>query len=123
MRGDPLSPRRAVARSDRASGGGQTTYVLDTSVLLAEPWSLTRFRQHDVVIPLVVLTELEAKRHHPELGWAARRCLRQLEELRTVHGTLLDPMTANAEGGTIRVEINHADPSGLPAGLTGDSKG
>ena len=46
------------------------TYVLDTSVLLADPRSLSRFDEHDVVLPIVVVTELEAKRHHPELGWA-----------------------------------------------------
>ena len=51
-------------------------YVLDTSVLLADPRSLCRFDEHEVVLPLVVLTELEGKRHHPELGWAARQALR-----------------------------------------------
>ena len=49
------------------------TYVLDTSVLLSDPRALMRFDEHDVVIPIVVLIELEAKRHHPDLGWAARR--------------------------------------------------
>ena len=47
-------------------------YVLDTSVLLADPWSLARFDGHEVVLPLVVISELEGKRHHPELGWFAR---------------------------------------------------
>ena len=51
-----------------------TVYVIDTSVLLADPLAVTRFAEHEVVVPLVVLTELEGKRHHPELGWAARRC-------------------------------------------------
>jgi PhoH-like ATPase len=63
-----------------------TVYVIDTSVLLADPLAVTRFAEHEVVIPLVVLTELEGKRHHPELGWAARRCLRFLEDLRNQHG-------------------------------------
>ena len=53
------------------------TYVLDTSVLLSEPQALRRFEEHAVVLPLVVLTELEAKRHHPDLGWAARAALRE----------------------------------------------
>ena len=48
-------------------------YVLDTSVLLSDPWALTRFDEHEVVLPLVVISELEGKRHHPELGWFARR--------------------------------------------------
>ncbi len=95
--------------------------MLDTSVLLADPWSLGRFAEHDVVIPLVVLTELEGKRHHPELGWAARQTLRMLEELRVAHGSLLRPMPANEEGGTLRVEVNHTETAGFPASLSNDT--
>jgi PhoH-like ATPase len=98
-----------------------TIYVVDTSVLLADPLSVTRFAEHEVVLPLVVLTELEAKRHHPELGWAARRSLHLLEELRTRHGSLTSPMPVNDEGGTIRVELNHQDVSGLPQPLASES--
>jgi len=47
--------------------------VLDTSVLLSDPGAFHRFAEHEVVIPLVVISELEGKRHHPELGWFARR--------------------------------------------------
>jgi PhoH-like ATPase len=96
-------------------------YVLDTSVLLSDPVALQRFAEHEVVIPLVVLTELEAKRHHPELGWAARQVLRMLEDLRLAHGSLLRPMPANEEGGTLRVEVNHTDTAGFPAALTRDT--
>ena len=80
-----------------------------------------RFDEHAVVLPLVVLTELEGKRHHPELGWAARRALRQLEGLRTKHGSLMLPVPINDQGGTVRVEINHQDTAGLPTLLTVDS--
>ncbi len=62
------------------------TYVLDTSVLLADPRALVRFDEHEVVLPIVVLMELEAKRNHPELGWAARQTLRMLEQFRTEAG-------------------------------------
>jgi PhoH-like ATPase len=98
------------------------TYVLDTSVLLADPWALGRFAEHDVVLPLVVLTELEAKRHHPELGWAARQTLRNLEAMRLQHGSLLHAMPANEGGGSLRVEINHQDTAGLPLALRGDEQ-
>jgi PhoH-like ATPase len=96
-------------------------YVLDTSVLLADPRALARFEEHEVVLPIVVLLELESKRNHPELGWAARQALRTLEELRIRHGGLVHPLPVNDEGGTLRVELNHQDPTALPAGLTGDS--
>jgi PhoH-like ATPase len=96
------------------------TYVLDTSVLLADPKAIFRFDEHDVVLPLVVLTELEAKRHHPELGWSARLALRTLEELRAKYGSLTLPMPINDLGGSVRVEINHQDAAGLPMGLGND---
>lgn len=90
-------------------------------MLLSDPRALTSFAEHHVVIPLVVLTELEEKRHHPELGWAARSALRTLESLRTQHGTLTEPMCANDEGGTVRVEVNHAEVDGLAPALRTDA--
>lgn len=95
--------------------------MLDTSVLLADPNALMRFEEHEVVVPVVVLLELESKRNHPELGWAARQALRTLEDLRVAHGGLVAPMPVNDDGGTLRVELNHQDPSALPASLTGDT--
>lgn len=97
------------------------TYVLDTSVLLSDPHALRKFAEHSVVLPLVVINELEAKRHHPELGWFARTALRHLEELRHIHGRLDLPLLANDDGGTVQVELNHTDPSVLPAGFRGDA--
>lgn len=116
--------RRAAPRPTRAARSAPpptTTYVLDTSVLLSDPRSLTRFEEHATVLPVVVLTELESKRHHPELGWAARQALRALEELRLRHGSLTEPMPVNQAGGTLRVELNHQETSRLPAGLTADN--
>jgi PhoH-like ATPase len=101
-----------------ANGSRKTcTYVLDTSVLLADPAALKRFHEHDVVLPVVVITELEAKRHHPELGYFARAALRMLDELRVLHGRLDEPVPIGDEGGTVRVELNHSDPSLLPSGF------
>ena len=97
------------------------TYVLDTSVLLADPASVFRFDEHEVVLPLVVIAELEAKRDHPELGWAARRSLRLLEDLRARYGSLVRSMPITPHGGTFRVEINHMDATGLPAALISDN--
>ena len=71
-----------------ATSNDVITYVLDTSVLLSDPTALFQFEENRVVIPLVVLTELEAKRHHPDLGWAARQALRSLEDIRIAHGQL-----------------------------------
>jgi PhoH-like ATPase len=111
------SPYAPAARPRTTRSRDHRTYVLDTSVLLADPRALLRFDEHEVVLPVVVLTELEAKRDHPELGWAARRALRLLEEFRTEHGSLTDALPAGEHGGTLRVELNHTDTSCLPRSL------
>ncbi|MGV9824352.1 MULTISPECIES: PhoH family protein [unclassified Gordonia (in: high G+C Gram-positive bacteria)] len=101
------------------------TYVLDTSVLLSDPWAVTRFAEHHVVLPLVVIGELEGKRHHHELGWFAREALRMLDDLRLEYGRLDKPIPIGDVGGTLQVELNHTDPAVLPAGFrteTNDSR-
>ncbi|GCE78471.1 PhoH family protein [Cellulomonas biazotea] len=97
--------------------GGRITYVLDTSVLLSDPRAILRFAEHDVVLPVVVITELEAKRHHAELGYFARSALRMLDDLRIKHGRLDHPLPMTEQGGTLCVELNHTDPGVLPAGF------
>ena len=97
------------------------TYVLDTSVLLSDPWAVMRFAEHHVVLPLVVIGELEGKRHHHELGWFARESLRMLDDLRLVHGRLDVPIPIGDDGGTVQVELNHTDPAVLPAGFRTDT--
>ncbi len=99
------------------TGEQRRTYVIDTSVLLSDPKALLRFKEHEVVVPVVVVTELEAKRHHPELGYFARSALRFLDDLRIAHGRLDAPVAIGDEGGSLRVELNHTDPDVLPAGF------
>ena len=84
------------------TSSSRRTYVIDTSVLLSDPHALRRFAEHDVVLPVVVITELEAKRHHSELGDFARTALRHLDDLRIRHGRLDAPVPANDLGGTSR---------------------
>ncbi len=100
-----------------SEAGVRRTFVLDTSVLLADPGAVQRFDEHEVVLPVVVITELEAKRDHPELGYFARAALRRLDALRVQHGRLDRPVPVGEHGGTIRVELNHTDASSLPSGF------
>ena len=93
------------------------TYVLDTSVLLSDPSALFRFEEHEVVIPVVVITELESKRTHPELGYFARSALRSLDDLRIKYGRLDAPLPLGDKGGVLRVELNHTNADILPAGF------
>ena len=92
------------------------TYVLDTSVLLSDPRAISRSAEHNVVIPVVVISELEGKRHDPEIGYFARQALRLLDDLRTDHGRLDFPIPIG-EGGTLRVELNNTDAAVLPSGM------
>jgi len=110
-----ISRRRAAAPS-RGTESALRTYVLDTSVLLSDPRALFRFAEHSVVIPIVVVTELEGKRHDPEIGYFARQALRHLDDLRVEHGRLDFPVPTDG-GGTIRVELNSSDPTVLPSGM------
>ena len=96
------------------------TYILDTSVLLADPTALTRFAEHQVVLPIAVIGELESKRDHPELGYFARGALRFLDDIRVENGRLDKPMVITPEGGTLSVELNHSDSSSLPPGFFRD---
>lgn len=110
-------PRPSTSTGEARSGSvAQRTYVLDTSVLLSDPQALLRFAEHDVVLPVVVISELEGKRHDPELGYFARQALRLLDDLRLKHERLDFPVEVG-DGGSFRVELNHSNMSVLPSGL------
>lgn len=120
-----MSPQSSGATRSRTSGLRQTnekvrqterTYVLDTSVLLSDPQALFRFAEHAVVIPVVVISELEKKRNDPEIGYFARQALRHLDDLRVKHERLDFPI-AIGDGGSLRVELNHTNQAVLPSGL------
>ncbi len=96
---------------------GVKTYVIDTSVLLSDPKAIIKFAEHQVVIPIVVITELEGKRHHPDLGYFARNALRLLDDLRSKNGRLDKPLTINDEGGILLVDLNHTSCDCMPEGF------
>jgi PhoH-like ATPase len=106
------SETAAKKKSDVAT----KTYVLDTSVLLSDPRALFKFKEQEVVIPIIVINELEKKRHDPEIGYYARQALRNLDDLRAEHERLDFPIQVG-DGGTLRVELNHIDQSVLPSGM------
>ncbi|MFT4228169.1 PhoH family protein [Micropruina sp.] len=113
-------PRTASSSRSFVSTAADTsvrTYVIDTSVLLSDPHAVRNFHEHEVIVPIVVVTELEAKRNHPELGYFARTALRYLDELRLANGRLDLPLQVNEDGGTLHVELNHSDQTVLPHGF------
>ena len=95
--------------------GQHHTYVLDTCVLLADPAALFRFDEHDVVLPLVVIEELDRKKTlMDEIGSNARRAIRLLEEQgASADGGMSQPV-ALPSGGTLRIEINGIHSDYLP---------
>jgi len=114
---ESTSPQQASKTAGAvASSTLERTYVLDTSVLLSDPQAIFRFAEHPVVLPVIVITELESKRNDPEIGYFARQALRNLDELRVKHERLDFPI-AVGEGGSLRVELNHSNMSVLPSGL------
>ena len=113
----PRSTTRTAFSGTRATATALKTYVIDTSVLLSDPHALRNFAEHSVIVPVVVITELEAKRGHPELGYFARTALRWLDDLRVRYGRLDSPVPVNEAEGTLQVELNHTDPEVLPPGF------
>lgn len=113
----PATPRSTTSTASTAQADTrERTFVLDTSVLLSDPAALFRFAEHHVVLPVVVISELEGKRHDPEIGYFARQALRYLDDLRQQHERLDFPISVG-DGGTLRVELNHSNQSVLPSGL------
>ena len=81
------------------------TYVLDTNVLLQAPYALNYFEDNDVVIPEVVLEELDRFKHeNSELGANARQTARMLDDFRR-RGSLVDGIELDG-GGKLRIELN-----------------
>ena len=92
------------------------TYVIDTNVLIQSPYAFQWFEENHLVLPLVVLEELDGlKKADGERGVNARRAIRFLEKLR-LKGDLLTGVTMD-NGGTLRIEpncVNVALPESLP---------
>lgn len=113
----PATPQSTEKKkAGKAKEVRERTYVLDTSVLLSDPGAIFRFAEHHVVLPVTVVSELERKRHDPEIGYFARQALRYLDDLRQKHERLDFPISVG-DGGTLRVELNHSNQSVLPSGL------
>ena len=113
----PTFGSKVSASAPSRHAQAERTYVLDTSVLLSDPGALHRFAEHAVVLPVIVITELEGKRNDPEIGYFARKALRNLDDLRIENQRLDLPIAIGDNGGTIRVELNHSNMTVLPSGL------
>jgi PhoH-like ATPase len=81
-------------------------YVLDTNVLLQDPYSIFSFDENEVVIPAVVLEEVDSKkRYMDEVGRNARQVSKLIDGFREI-GKLHEKIPLH-NGGTLRIELNH----------------
>ena len=93
-------------------------YVLDTNILIQAPYAIDHFEDNSVVLPMVVLEELDhLKKAEGEIGANARRSIRRLEQLRQ-KGDMLSGVALEG-GGTLRVEKNFVDVE-LPGELSAE---
>ena len=94
---------------------GNKSYVLDTCVLLADPQSILQFDEHEVVLPLVVVEELDRqKTRMDEVGANARRAIRLLEEMGASRNGGLSTPHDMPGGGSLRIELNGVHSDRLP---------
>jgi len=102
-------------------GVKRKTFIIDTSVMLYDKCSIHSLPGNDVVIPLVVLDELDRfKEKQGILGESARYINRYLDHLRT-QGSLHDGVKIENDQ-TIRVDIDtYSVPESLDSS-TGDNK-
>jgi PhoH-like ATPase len=105
-----------VRAAEKGVSGLPKVYVLDSSVLLHDPNAIFQFQDNDVVIPYVVLEEIENKKRILEdVGRAAREVIRQLDRLRD-DGRLSQGVVLPG-GGKLRIELNHYTGEILPISL------
>jgi PhoH-like ATPase len=94
----------SAARHERPPVPGRKTFVLDTNVLLHNPNAIYMFQEHEVVVPLVVIEELDMfKKGTDDTGRNARQVIRELDKLR-IKGHLFEGVPINDLGGTLRVD-------------------
>jgi len=88
------------------------TYVLDTNVLLSDPDSINSFEDNNLLIPILVLEELDKhKTRNDDVGRNARQVSRALDAMR-VDGSFHDGVKTRG-GGIIRIVPSPQDPATL----------
>ncbi len=83
------------------------TFILDTNVLLHDPFAIQKFQDNDVIIPLIVLEELDAhKLRHDEIGKNAREVVRYIDSLKTKHKGDFNKGISIPEGPTVKIFLD-----------------
>jgi len=118
-----VAQRPNRSNEPKASEGKQVarkTFVIDTNVLIHDPSAIQRFQDNDVVIPLVVLEELDSfKRHSDESGKNSREVIRYIDSLKAEKMGDLHTGVVIPEGPKVRIhlEANPPQRDGFPLPL------
>ena len=98
------TPRTAPAAAASGTTDVRKSFVLDTNVLLHNPNAMFMFQEHEVVIPLVVIEELDRfKKNNDDTGRNSRQVIREFDKLRQ-KGHLFEGVQINDLGGTLRID-------------------
>jgi PhoH-like ATPase len=89
-------------------------YVLDTSVLMHDPEAILRFQEHIVVVPIIVIEELDNLKRHPSKAASAQEASRELEKL-TKNGNFVEGVRTPG-GGLVKIDLDGDVVSNLPTG-------
>ncbi len=91
-------------------------YILDTNVMIHDPFCFYKFEDNNIIIPIICIEELDhLKKREGIVGYHARSAARELSNIRKI-GSLSEGVKLES-GGTLRIELNHLDYSTLPDGL------
>lgn len=97
-------------------------YILDTNVLVSDPLAIYKFHEHEVVLPIIVIEELDhLKTRQDQGGQCARQAIRELETLRAQDPDKFKDGVDLPDGGRLRIELNHASIDKLPTAVSGDT--
>ncbi|NLE26380.1 MAG: PhoH family protein [Clostridiaceae bacterium] len=91
-------------------------YILDTNVIIHDPYCFYNFEDNNIILPIVAIEELDnVKNREGMVGYHARMAARELNNLRE-RGNLEQGIKTDG-GGTIRIEMDHMDMSCIPFGI------
>jgi len=123
MKMDPQSIVRTKSTQSEGKAVARKTFVIDTNVLVHDPESIKKFKDNDVVIPLIVLEELDGlKRHSDEVGKNARDAIRYIDSLKMQKKGDLHAGVMIPEGPKIRILLDRPEKiDGFPLPLDRNS--
>lgn len=94
----------------------QKNFIIDTNVMIHDPYFLYKFDDNNITIPLICIEELDKFKSAQGLkGYHAREALRVINKFRSKQN--LDQGVDLPGGGTLRVELNHINFADMPDGI------